>query len=137
MALKRSLGVSSCSLCAVKFKLEINARTWREDFYQALSTTRWAHTGELVVAAAIEDGQLADELRRLGTEHGLGIVTWGISQEMLDDMRPAWQVPEMTAREFEVLLSRFQRQRLTTSRPRPLDWHLVRQVRTGNSGKWP
>jgi hypothetical protein len=132
MDLKRALGVAPCTLCGVKFKLEINPRTWREDFYQALSTTRWAHTGELVVAAAIEDGQLADELRNLGTEHGLGIVTCGISAEMLDDMRPAWQVPDMTAREFEVLQSRFHRQRLTTARPRPLDWHLVRQVRAGN-----
>jgi hypothetical protein len=133
MDLKRTLGVPPCTLCGVKFKLEINARTWREDFYQALSATRWAHTGELIIAAAIEDGQLADDLRLLGTEHGIGIVTCGMTPEMLDDMRPAWQIPGMTAHEFEVLLGRFQRQRLTTPRPRALDWRLVRQIRNGNA----
>lgn len=132
MALKQALGVAPCTMCAVKFKLEINPRTWREDFYQALSATRWAHTGELVIASSIADEQLADELRLLGMEHGLGIVTCGMNLEMLDDMRPAWQVPDMTAREFEVLQSRFHRKRLTMPRPRQLDWHLVKQVRAGN-----
>lgn len=132
MELKRALGAPPCTLCGVKFKLEINPRTWREDFYQALSATRWAHTGELIVAAAVKDGHLADELRRLGTEHGMGIVSCGIDLEMLDEMRPSYEIPEMTPREFEALLRPFQRQRLTTPRQRPLDWHLVRQARTGN-----
>ena len=132
MDLKRSLGVPPCTLSGVKFKLEINTHTWREDFYQALSATRWAHTGELVIAAAIEDAQLADELRRLGTAHGLGIVTCGLDLEMLDDLRPAWQIPEMTAREFDALQQRFVRQRLTTAQPRPLDWRVVRQLRSEN-----
>ena len=130
--LKRALGVPPCSLCSVKFKLEITAGTWREDFYQALSASRWAHSGELVIAAAIQDQQLAEELRQLGTEHGLGIVTCGLDPEMLDDLRPSYQIPDMTVREFEALQQRFRRQRLTSPRVRPLDWRLVRQVRGDN-----
>jgi hypothetical protein len=133
MELKRTLGVPSCSLRAVKFRLEVSARTWREDFYQALSATRWAHTGELVIATAIADEQLADEMRRLGTEHGLGIVTCGLDLEMLDDLRPYYQIADMTAREFEALQQRFRRQRLTTARPRAFDWRLTSQLRGENA----
>jgi len=133
MELKRTLAVPSCALSAVKFRLEVSPRTWREDFYQALSATRWAHSGELVIAASIADEQLADELRRLGTEHGLGIVTCGLDLEMLDELRPHYQIADMTAREFEALQQRFRRQRLTTARPRLLDWRLTRQLRGENT----
>lgn len=133
MELKRALGVPPCSICAVKLKLEITAGSWREDFFHALSASRWAHSGELVIATAIPDEHLADELRRLGHEHGLGIVTCGLDPEMLDDLRPWYQIPDMTPREFEALQQRFRRQRLSSARPRPLDWRLTRQLRGENA----
>ncbi len=133
MKLKSALGVAPSTLRAVKFRLEVTARSWREDFYQTLSATRWAHTGELVIASAIVDEQLADELRRLGTEHGIGISTCGLELDTLDELRPHYQIADMTAREFEALQLRFRRQRLTTARLRPLDWRLVQQLRGENA----
>jgi hypothetical protein len=72
-------------------------------------------------------------MRRLGTEHGLGIVTCGLDLEMLDDLRPYYQIADMTAREFEALQQRFRRQRLTTARPRAFDWRLTSQLRGENA----
>jgi len=133
LELKRALGVPPFSLCSVKLKIEVTHDSWREDFFQALSNARWGHTGELVVAAPLDDEQLVEELRHLGTEYGLGVVSYGIDLEDLDDLRPGYEIPEMTPREFEALQQRLHRQRLTTARPRPLDWRVIQQVRADNS----
>ena len=83
--------------------------------------------------AALEDEQLVEELRHLGTEYGLGVVSYGINLDELDELRPAYEIPEMTPREFEALQQRFHRQRLTTPRQRVLDWRVIQQVRADNS----
>lgn len=133
LEMKRALGVPPFRLSSVKLKIEVTHDSYREDFYQALSNARWGHTGELVIAAPVEDEQLVEELRQLGTEYGLGIVTYGIALDSLDELRPGYEIPEMTAREFEALQQRIHRQRLTAARPRPLDWRLIQQVRTDNA----
>ncbi len=133
LEVKRALGVPPFSLASVKLKIEVTHDSYREDFFQALSNARWGHTGELVIAAPVQDEQLVEELRQLGTDYGLGIVTYGIALDALDELRPAYEIPEMTHREFEALQQRIHRQRLTSPRPRPLDWRLIQQVRAGNA----
>lgn len=131
--LKRALGVPPFTVSSVKLKIEVTHDSYREDFFQALSNARWGHTGELVIAAPVEDEQLVEELRQLGTEYGLGVVTYGIRLDDLDEFRPGYQIPEMTPREFEALQQRIHRQRLTSPRPRGLDWRLIQQVRADNA----
>lgn len=133
LELKRALGVPPFALSSIKLKIQVTHDSWREDFFQALSNARWGHTGELVIAAPVDDEQLVEELRQLGTEFGLGIVTYGIDLDEFDDLRPAYEIPEMTPREFEALQQRLHRHRLSTARPRALDWRLIQQVRSDNS----
>jgi len=133
LELKRALGVPPFALCSVKLQIEITPASVRADFFQALSNARWGHTGDLIIAAPISDVQLVEELRQLGTEYGLGVISYGLDVEDLDDLRPAHEIPEMTAREFEALQQRLRRQRLTTPRQRTLDWRLIQQVRADNA----
>jgi hypothetical protein len=133
LSLKRALGVPPFRLASVKLKVSVTHDSYREDFFQALSNSRWSHTGELVIAAPLADEELAEQLRQLGTEFGIGIVCYGIDLESLDDLRPSYEIPEMTPREFEALEKRLHRQRLTTARSRPIDWRLVDQVRGDNT----
>lgn len=133
LELKRALNVPPFTVSSVKLKIETTHDSYREDFFQALSNARWGHTGELIIAAPLKDEQLVEELRQLGTEFGLGIMSYGIDLDALDELRPGYEVPEMTAREFEALQLRLHRQRLTTARSRSLDWRLVEQVRSDNS----
>jgi len=130
---KRSMGVPPFTMTSVKLKISVSHDSYREDFFQALSHARWGHAGELVVAAPILDEQLAEELRQLGTEFGLGIQIYNLPEEELDDLPPGYIIQQMTPREFEALLTRVQCQRLTSPRPRPLEWRLIEQVRQGNA----
>lgn len=131
--LKRSLGLPPFTLTSVKLKVEVTHDSYREDFFQALSNARWAHAAELVIATPLEDEQLVEELRQLGSEFGVGILTYGIAADVLDDLRPGYEIPEMTPREFEALQHRLHRQRIVAPRPRQLDWRLIQQVRADNA----
>ena len=75
--LKARLGVQPFSVEAVKLAMMVTYDNVREVFFQALSASRWAHTGELVIAGGIADEQLAEDLRRLGAEYGLGVSSLG------------------------------------------------------------
>jgi hypothetical protein len=132
LELKRALGVSPFTASSVKLKIEVTHDSWREDFFQALSNARWGHAGDLVIAAPVADEQLVEELRQLGAEYGLGIVSYGISPDELDELRPGYDIPRMTPREFEALQQRFHPQRLSTARRRQLDWRLIQQLCADN-----
>lgn len=133
LELKRGMGVPPFTMASVKLKVSVSYDSYREDFFQALSHARWGHAGELVVAAPIPDEQLAEELRQLGTEYGLGIQVYNLDQDDLDELPPGYVIQQMTAREFEAVLTRVKRQRLTSPKPRHLEWRLIEQVREGNA----
>ena len=73
--LQRSFGSQPFTLKSMKMKLEIRNDTYREDFFQCLSNSRWAHYGELLIAAPIEDNNLINNLRSLGNEFGIGVTS--------------------------------------------------------------
>ena len=131
-AMKQSLGVPPFALCSVKLKVETSHTSYREDFFQALSNARWGHSGDLVIATPVEDTQLAEELRQLGSEFGLGVITYGISYEALDDLPAHYDIPSMRPREFEAVQGLFHRQRLAAASPRRMEWRRIEQVRRNN-----
>ena len=133
LELKRAMGVPPFTIASVKLKVAVSHDSYREDFFQALSHARWGHLGELVVAAPIADEQLVEELRQLGTEYGLGIQVYHLEEDELDELPPGDVIQQMTAREFEAVMGRVRRQRLTSARGRALEWRMVEQVREGNA----
>ena len=84
-------------------KLEIRSDTYREDFFQCLSNSRWAHYGELLIAAPIEDTNLINNLRSLGNEFGIGITSYGLSKKALDDLPDPDAIRHFTEAEIEDL----------------------------------
>ncbi|MES2708111.1 MAG: hypothetical protein V4726_16075 [Verrucomicrobiota bacterium] len=130
---KRSMGVMPFRISSVKLTVSITYDHFREDFFQAVSHAHWGHAGELVICAPIRDEQLAEDLRQLGTEYGIGITVYNLTEEALDDLPCGERIPEMSAREFEALQGRLLRQRLTSPRTRPLEWRKIEQVRQGNA----
>ncbi len=131
--MKQALGVPPFTLGSVKLKVDTGPENFREDFFQAVSNARWGHSGDLVIATPITDTHLANELRQLGAEFGLGVMSYGISLEDLDELPAYYDIPAMRAREFEALQSRFHRQRLALPRPRRPEWRLIEAVRHNNS----
>ncbi len=131
---KRQLGTGLFSLTSVKLKLEVTYNSYREDFFQTLSNSRWSHAGELVIAAPLQDEQLAEELRQLGAEYDVGVTSLGVAPDALDDLPPHWAIQQMSEREFEAVLERFQPQRIcTVAKPKSLQWRLLEKVRQDNA----
>ncbi len=131
LEIKRTLGVQPFSISSVRLAMAVSYDNVRELFFQTLSGSRWAHTGELVIAAAITDGQLAEDLRQLGAHYGIGVSTLGLQLEALDDLAEASALARLEDRAFENLQSRLlTRQKITSARPSPtLDWRLISDMR--------
>lgn len=134
LSFKRHLGLQLFNVTSVKLKLEISYDSFREDFFQSLSNASWAHQGELVICAPILDEQLVDDLRRFGTDYGIGISTLGLALDKLDELPPHWAIAKMSEREFESLQDRLHLHKITAAgRPKPFDWRTLERIRQDNA----
>ncbi len=134
LELKRSLGMQPFSVSSVKLVLSVHYDNVREIFFQALSTSRWAHAAELVIAGDAPDETLAEELRRLGMEYGVGVSTLGVNLEELDEMGDAAGIASMDEPAFEKLAeARLKRHKITSAQPGgALNWRLISEMRRDN-----
>lgn len=123
LSLKQRLGLPPFSLTAARLRIMPSLQSHREDFFQTLAVSTWAQAGELVYAAPIEDGALADSLRELGAKFGIGVTSLGLTTEMLDDLpRPA-NILNAQPRETEALMERLNINRISVPHLRAhLDW---------------
>ncbi len=130
ISLRRHLGGPEVGITGVTMKLAASLETFSPDFFQALSATRWATQGELVIAEAINDEALVESLRSLGHQFGVGISTLGVDLNVLDGLPDAESILGMTASEFEAVQTMLTIHRLTAAAQRPtLDWSTLAQLR--------
>ncbi|MDP0489752.1 MAG: hypothetical protein Q7Q71_01725 [Verrucomicrobiota bacterium JB023] len=131
--LRRSLGLAPYRLDAVSLKLAPNLELHREDFFQALAVSAWCNSGELYYANSIADEALADALRHLASIHGVGVTTFGLSLQSLDELPPAEHILNAQPRETEALMERLDVRRIAPSRRRDhLDWASLQNLRMEN-----
>jgi hypothetical protein len=130
LRLRRHLGVSEVGVTGVQVKLMTSLETYAADFFQAVSATRWATHGELLLAEAITDEALVEGLRQLGHEFGIGIVTLGLDLSALDMLPLPSEIRNMEDARFDAVLARLKVQRLTPPTPRPaVNWTLLSRLR--------
>lgn len=104
--IKEQLNLPSFSLIAARLRIQAGIHSFREDFFQALSSSEWANGGEIFYAEPIQDEALADAYRRLNSEFGIGITSFGLDPLMLDELpRPA-EILNAQPRETEALMDR-------------------------------
>jgi len=130
LKLKSQLGLPPFRLHAARLRIIPTHHSFREDFFQTLSASTWAQGGELIYAAPIEDEALAEAIRRLSTTFGIGVTTFGLTAEILDDLpRPA-NILNAYPRETEALMERLDITRIATAKSRPhLDWTALEAIR--------
>lgn len=130
LAFKQRLGISPFNLHAARLRVQPSLLTYREDFFQTLAVSMWAQGGELIYAAPIEDEALAESLRRLSANFGVGVTSFGLTTEALDDLpRPA-QILNAHPRETEAIMAKLEINRIATPRHRPqLDWSALSSMR--------
>ena len=68
------LGNTAIKLFSFELKRELNFANLREAFFQAVSNSSWANEGYLVAADISNDDDFMDELERLSTSFGIGVI---------------------------------------------------------------
>src|SRR5690606_25647164 len=86
LEIHRRMGESPLRLSSVKLRLELNHDTLLEDLYPCLPASAWATAGDLLVADPIDDQQMPEETNRCPPRHGIGVISFGLDADMLDDM---------------------------------------------------
>jgi hypothetical protein len=130
LAFKQRLGIPPFRLHAARLRIHASLQTYREDFFQTLAVSMWAQGGELIYAAPIEDEALADGLRRLGAAFGVGVTSFGLTPETLEELpRPA-NILNAHPRETEAIMAKLEINRIAapTSRQQ-LDWAALSSMR--------
>jgi hypothetical protein len=90
----------------------------------------WTQGGELIYATPIEDEALADGLRALNATFGVGVISYGLSIEVLDDLPRAANILNAHPKETEALMDRINFNRIAAPRYRQhIDWPLLDTLR--------
>ena len=130
---QRLLGKAPFRITSVKLKLELSYSTLREDLFQCLSTSDWADSGDLVVAAPIDDEQMIEDIRLFGSTYGIGVSTFGMKADDLDEMPEPATIHSFLTREFEAIQSLFTYRRITSPRSKSsFDWQKIRAHKDDN-----
>ncbi|WP_052572778.1 hypothetical protein [Haloferula sp. BvORR071] len=130
LALKQRMGLPPFRLHAARLRIQPSLDSFREDFFQALSASQWAQGGELIYAAPVVDEALADGLRHLNATFGVGVVSFGLTPQMLDDLpRPA-NILNAHPKETEALMERLDVHRIAAAHTRQhIDWQALDGLR--------
>jgi hypothetical protein len=130
LVLKQRLGIAPFRLHAARLRIQPSLQTYREDFFQTLAVSQWSQGGELIYAAPIEDEALADSLRRLSASFGVGVTSFGLTPEALDELpRPA-NILNAHPRETEAIMAKLDINRLSAPKSRAhLDWNELGSLR--------
>lgn len=65
---------NAITFISFELKKSIDRNNYREYFFQAVSNSSWANEGYLVAATISEDDELLNELERLSTSFGIGLI---------------------------------------------------------------
>lgn len=111
-----AIASTSIKLFSFELKRELNFSNLRESFFQAVSNSSWANEGYLVAAEIKATDDFLDELKRLTTSFGIGVIRLDLedpdSSELLFPARTKetldWDtINKLTInRDFEAFLKR-------------------------------
>jgi hypothetical protein len=78
--LSQKFGDIGAKLYSFEIKKSLSFSNLREAFFQAVSNSSWAHEGYLAAADVSTDQDFLDELRRLATSFGIGIIKLDVEE---------------------------------------------------------
>lgn len=117
--LRRALAAPICRLTTLKLRLRVDHQSLREEIFQCVSHSEWAHSSDFFIATPIHDATLAEETTRLGQAHGVGVLSMGFTPEVLDGLPEAGAIEAMTPSEVEAALGRGRFHRLSLPQSKP------------------
>lgn len=81
-----TLGVRAIDLFSFELKRELNFGNLRESFFQCVSNSSWANNAYLVAAQISENDDFFDELSRLSTSFGIGVIELDVEDPHSSDI---------------------------------------------------
>jgi hypothetical protein len=112
---------------STELKVLVNSSTVREVFFQCVSNSRWAHVAQLVIATEVQNEQVKEELKRLGTSYDVTVISFGLSLEDLDHLPDA--NTEISFENIKAHLNKIKTQTIATGQPRDsLDWNFINDL---------
>ncbi|MDC0707228.1 hypothetical protein POL68_01980 [Stigmatella sp. ncwal1] len=116
LEMKRSLGEQPFRLTSVELKVAMTLAGFRENFFQCVSNSKWAHHSLLAVAHPLDDTTLVEELRRLGTSYDVTIVSYSLDPHQLNGLPNVTKMINLST--------------IATGRQRTgLDWEHIKDMR--------
>lgn len=130
LALKQTLGLPPYQLTSVRMRVMTDHDRFREDLFQTMSSSRWANEGLLYLAGGIADESLGDQIRALAGEIGIGVISFGLTPQALDDLPHPAQIENALDRETEALMGRLQIEKVTSPKRRThCGWESLQALR--------
>ena len=130
LALKQTLGLPPYCLSSVRMRVETSHNSFREDLFQTMSSSLWANEGILYLAANIEDESLGDQVRALATELGIGVVTFGLNIQKIDNLPHPAQIENAMDRETEAIMGMLRVEKITSPKRRShCGWDTLQALR--------
>jgi len=80
LELSSQIGNTSTKLYSFELKKELSFKNLRESFFQTVSNSSWANESYLVAAKIANEDDFLEELSRLATSFGIGIIEINISE---------------------------------------------------------
>ena len=134
LEVKKSLGDQPFRLTSVELKASLSLSSLRENFFQCVSNSKWAHNAYLVVATSVQDESLVRELRRLGTSFDVSVISYGLTSEKLASLPNAAQIMEFSDEEIETLTADVVVTTISSGRAREaVDWEHIEDMRAQSS----
>lgn len=122
----RRLGQAPFRVSSVKLRLELSHSSHLEDLYQCLATSEWANSGELLIAAPINDARLLEEIRRFASRYGVGVISFGLDADILDDMPEPAAIENLLPEEFDSIQGLLQIRRYASPQSQQnFDWNHI------------
>lgn len=130
LALKQTLGLPPYRLSSIRMRVETNYDCFREDLFQTMSSSLWANEGILYLAGGIDDESLGDQVRALATELGIGVVSFGLSLQEIDNLPHPDRIENAMDRETEALMGMLRIEKLNPPKRRPhCGWEALQALR--------
>ena len=133
LEVQRRLSKAPLTMTNVKLRLEVSKENVLENLYQCHAAGQWADHSELMIASPIQDPQLLEEIRQFAAANGIGITTFNMDGETIDDLPEAAAIDNLTVCEFEQILSLLSVERIASHTPsQSFDWQKVSTFATTN-----
>lgn len=92
---------NAITLFSFELKKKLDRGNYREYFFQAVSNSSWANEGYLVAAKIVEDDELLNELERLTTSFGIGLIE--LDLEDIDSSRVVFHACKRKELDWETM----------------------------------